>query len=568
MVLLVLLCSAGTYAQEQLTIQQRADKLFERYQYSKALSLYFELVNKNKIATSVLEHIAGCYRNMNRYDDAEKWYSLVIADPKAASINHYYYAEALQRNRKFALAKKEYQIFYGDNVGAGKLKLAACDSAAAWIQNPLNYRVFALPGINTPYADWGLSYGADSLLVFTSDRLIDNSQVDDRTGNSWFRLYQSRHGGKVERFDVKLDSARLYKNKYHIGPIAFNNTNDTAYVTVTTDSAQTKLPMDKGKPRPVQRLYSRRMQLLVAVKQSGYWLAKGGFPYNNVHYSIGHATLTSNGRLIYFTSDMPGGEGKTDIWYCEKQPDGKWGKPINCGKNINTKEEDEFPFIQADSVLYYSSTGLLGMGGYDIYKTKGNRASWAVPQNLKYPINTTGDDFYLVTTDGLTGYLSSNRSGGKGNDDIYAFAQGANLIPLAPPIAAALDTVPVTPQLLAKGEYVIKTIYYDVDKSLIRPDAATELDRLAVILKDHPKMQLKLSSYCDSRASYKYNLSLSKRRAKAAVLYLVSKGVLLGRIAGEGYGKTRLLNQCATHVKCPEADHQLNRRTEFKLSYK
>ena len=121
---------------------------------------------------------------------------------------------------------------------------------------------------------------------------------------------------------------------------------------------------------------------------------------------------------------MPGGAGKTDIWYCEKRRDGGWDPPVNCGKTINTAEEDEFPTIGGDGALYYASKGLPGMGGYDIYKAEGAKAQWTAPENLKYPVNSTSDDFYLVTRDGLTGYLSSNREGGKGSDDIYSFKLG------------------------------------------------------------------------------------------------------------------------------------------------
>ena len=126
------------------------------------------------------------------------------------------------------------------------------------------------------------------------------------------------------------------------------------------------------------------------------------FPYNNIQqYSIGDAALSKDGKVIYFTSDMPGGIGKTDIWYCEKQPDGKWGKPFNCGNTINTKQEEAFPNIGGNGDLYYSSRGLPGMGGYDIYKAKGKKSTWSTPKNIRYPINSTSDDFYLVTNDGI-----------------------------------------------------------------------------------------------------------------------------------------------------------------------
>ncbi|MNL56999.1 hypothetical protein D3C87_1805310 [compost metagenome] len=113
--------------------------------------------------------------------------------------------------------------------------------------------------------------------------------------------------------------------------------------------------------------------------------------------------------------------GKTDIWFSEKQGDGSWGKPVNCGPEINTAEEESFPTMGAAGELYYASKGKIGMGGYDIYSSKGAKASWSTPLNLKYPVNTSYDDFYFSTADGLSGYFSSNRPGGAGHDDIYNF---------------------------------------------------------------------------------------------------------------------------------------------------
>src|SRR5258708_7157651 len=129
--LLVLVKNTG--AQEQLTIKQQADKLFERYEYFKSLGLYLKLVKKNKTNGLLSERIADCYRNINRYEDAEVWYARAAADAKASKISHYYYAEVLLRDQKFDLAKQQYQRYYADDPQALKLKLSTCDSAALWM---------------------------------------------------------------------------------------------------------------------------------------------------------------------------------------------------------------------------------------------------------------------------------------------------------------------------------------------------------------------------------------------------------------------------------------------------
>jgi outer membrane protein OmpA-like peptidoglycan-associated protein len=250
--------------------------------------------------------------------------------------------------------------------------------------------------------------------------------------------------------------------------------------------------------------------------------------------------------------------GKTDIWYCRKLINGTWGQPVNCGNTINTEEEEAFPTIAGTGKLYFSSKGLPGMGGYDIFSTAGKTTSWTKPVNLKYPINTTTDDFWLTTEDGLTGYLSSNREGGKGSDDIYSFKPSRFIR------SEALK--PDTSRLFEPGKtFILKDIYYNLDKSDIRADAAVELDKLVVILRQNPGLKIELSSHTDSRASDTYNLALSRRRAVSAVNYLIMKGISEDRLAAKGYGELHLLNKCSDGAECSEQEHQLNRRTEIRI---
>ncbi|SHH07969.1 OmpA family protein, partial [Pedobacter caeni] len=305
---------------------------------------------------------------------------------------------------------------------------------------------------------------------------------------------------------------------------------------------------------------------------------------------------------------------------------------------INTTEEEAFPTTGPNGALYYSSKGKTGMGGYDIYSSNGEKGQWSKTQNLKYPLNSTSDDFYFVSHDGKTGYFSSNREGGAGDDDIYSFNdQTAPAMILAldgtvydQKTKATLDSVLVTltdgnglamnrkvttgngnfffgltkdqdykveisklgytsvlktvsTKGLTKSDtltmqafldkdkfepgktYVLRNIYYDFDKSNIRPDAARELNKLLAILKENPAIWIELSSHTDSRGSDQYNQWLSQSRANAATQYLIDRGIEKERIKARGYGETMLLNRCSDGVKCSHAEHQLNRRTEFKV---
>ncbi|WP_255563626.1 OmpA family protein [Mucilaginibacter rivuli] len=557
------------WAQEQLSKKQMADDFFERYEYFKSLNLYLDLAGKKNPDIKILERVADCYRLMNSYENAEEWYARVADDEHAAAKSAYWYAEILLRNQKFDQAKAEYKLYY-DKVGKAAeyaAKIAACDSAMEWMGLEPRYNVQNAEKFNTGSSDWGLAYNGKNGFVFTSDRNM--TSLDKRSGNGYFRLYQSVDGN-IGELPLITKGNPLFNTDYHTGPMVVNASGDTAYITITTRAPARKINTDNN-ANLKQRLYTRRLQLIIATKTNGQWGNFKSFAYNNVNtYSVGHAALSANGMVLYFTSDMPGSIGETDIWYCQKQADGAWGKPVNCGTDINTKDEEAFPTISGSDTLYFASKGWPGMGGFDIYKAIGKKATWVKPINMQYPINSTSDDFSLITHDGVTGYLSSDRQVGKGNDDIYMFTNHEPEVPVHIPmgndnIAERLPGKQFKPPFVIGKSYVFNNIYYDLDKSNIRPDAAIELDKLYVILRDNPTLKIELSSHTDSRASDDYNMALSQRRAASAVAYLVIKGIDRSRMTAKGYGETQLINKCANGVQCTEAEHQLNRRTEVKV---
>jgi len=374
---------------------------------------------------------------MNDYEAAEKWYAIAAANPKAEPVTQFYYAEVLLANECFEQAKSQYKnycdLIKGKNdplpVPAQMIaiKIASCDSASVWMTQGSHFTINNARGLNTKYADWGLNYFGKTGLVFTSERPTDDLQkyndIYKWKGSPWLKLFQATAAEAVtNELPVIRKEYSSFNADYHVGPMVVNTMEDTAYVTIITRVDARNLPIDKKENKNDERLYTRRLELIISVKTGGRWTYLKGFPYNDVKaYSLGNAALSKNGNVLYFTSDMPGSIGKTDIWYSEKQADGSWSKPGNCGPEINTSEEESFPTIGAAGELFYSSKGKIGMGGYDIYSSKGEKAMWTAPVNLKYPVNTTYDDFYLSTTDGLSGYLSSNRKGGLGDDDIYNF---------------------------------------------------------------------------------------------------------------------------------------------------
>jgi peptidoglycan-associated lipoprotein len=330
---------------------------------------------------------------------------------------------------------------------------------------------------------------------------------------------------------------------------------------------------------------------------------------------------------------MPGGAGGSDIYYCTKNNDNTWSAPVNL-RAVKTAGNERSPVSGPNSNFYFSSDGYIGMGGLDVYKAQVSNETIDHIENLKYPFNSPQDDFgFSLDQQGNIAFLSSNRTEGMGQDDIYSLkippvirlrligkvldTRTNNPIPNALVVLSKIDggilkvetdetgafdfkldqesnytlagvktgfladvkeltTAGLnTSTVLEKNLYLgvielnkairIDNIYYDFDKWNIRADAAAELDKLVKILKDNPTIWIELGSHTDSRGKDAYNLTLSQKRAESAVQYIISRGIDKNRITARGYGETQLLNRCANGVPCSEAEHQLNRRTEFKI---
>lgn len=409
------------------------------------------------------------------------------------------------------------------------------------------------------------------------------------------------------------------------------------------------------------------VDLYLSRKENGQW---SNPEYLSISDSLswdGSPAFSSDGKTLYFASNRRGGKGGLDLYRVNMDNSGRFGRAINMGSTINTPGDELFPFVSEDGKLYFSSNGHAGLGGLDIFVASRNGNEIEV-EHLGSPMNSISDDFGLIMTDEKHGYFSSNREGGKGDDDIYYFtgkgiedrwwtsesikepeAQEAKIvhyylkpqfvdtkgkglanvkyrirkngetigtsnadkngnIPLIdlsendeieilaekedyltkrenfsmegraiPPILlkkAITDTtfnLSIAMDMPEIGKeitqlYQINTIYYDLDKSDIRPDAAIELEKIVQFLTDNEFVNIELGSHTDSRATAAYNLKLSQRRAESAVNYIVSRGIQKNRLKAKGYGESQLINECADGVNCPEEKHQENRRTEFIIT--
>ncbi len=354
-------------------------------------------------------------------EGAEKWYAVVVKNnPKPE--DYLRYAEMLKSNGNYDKAQK-YMAKYNS--------LNSQDSRANMHVTHANYYKefteetdrFQLRNEdnNSNLADFSPSYYGDKI-VFCSNRELLGVAVKRK--HKWnnaplLNLFMSKPGNEGKLESIRPFSEKL-NTKYHEGPCTF--TKDLKIMYFTRNNYINKKTKKSEDDIIKLKIYSSE-------KTDLGWSNPEEFPYNSDEYSVGHPTLSADGSVLYFVSDMPGGYGGTDLWKC-KVENGKWSKPENMGSLINTEGNEMFPFIHKDGTLYFASDGLLGLGGLDVFECKYGSNGFDNPENLKAPINSPRDDFgFIANTEKTEGYLSSNRLNGKGDDDIYHFYMN-NKLPL------------------------------------------------------------------------------------------------------------------------------------------
>ncbi|MES2620411.1 MAG: carboxypeptidase regulatory-like domain-containing protein [Bacteroidota bacterium] len=729
--LVAFLVISGMAAAEK-PIVKVGDWYYKQFDYRKAIMFYEKALKKDNANTYVLQKTADSYRLINDWVKAEEYYAQLATQSNANVINKLYYAEALRANQKYAEAKVYYKD-YSDAVPGDvsvKERLQGIDKVESLSKDRGFYDIKNEAAVNSKYSEFGVTLYKDTGIYFCTNRLPDNYVVheDNWTGGNFLEIYQAFKTDTIGTLSkCEPMPGRQPNRKYHEGTSNYNDKMQELYIDRSNYNGKRAFPSaDK-----TVKLKIYRIVWLPDAKRWGDELIEA-VPFNDKEYSVGHPSLTKDGKTLYFASDKPGGYGGVDIYTSTREIGGQWGTPINLGPKVNTTGDEMFPNIAEDGNLYFASNGHTGLGGLDVFsssliKTGNKITNWTDPENLGYPINTNSDDFgYVIHRDQKRGYFVSNRPGGQGDDDIYSFTrkgvilngivyEEATGLPIAdaevimkeeevekaklksgregdfttaavpgrrykffatkPGYLPAELTVDVKEKpdlvkipMVAEGginlevtvldrrtrdplegaevkivntttnkeelcssnkdgkcmfslepntnyrlqasketgepdtKYLtvtgtqstvgkkapstlysvlelekvkkgvaikIENIYYDLDKWFIRPDAAKELDKLVKVLKDNPTLEIELSSHTDCRATAKYNMQLSSKRAESAVNYIASQGVDGRRMIAAGYGESRLVNKCqcegTVKIDCNDTEHQENRRTEFKI---
>ena len=725
---------------------------FDKESYKKAIERFSSIENKN---VDVLRKLGKSYLNLNNLDSSERYYK-IVAEKTNNSADWYNYSHTLYMNDKFDEA--EYiRSKYAYSSKEKRADIFKNNKAHTELLDKISKVDLVNLSINTKNSDFG-AYAVKNdstntyYTLFTSANVSSLKEIKKskfvKPDQPTYDIYKTQLNYPSLEVSSSISLSGQFSNEYQEGPAIITEDQQTVYFTRSNS-------LDADDDVLYLSLYSVSSGML---DQQDSIIP---FSINDDHYSVMHPTISNDGKKIFFSSNMPGGFGGLDIYYCyiegvqTKKVDGNFKKvnklsdPINLGNRINTEGNEVFPYIMNDDLLFYSSDGRLGLGGLDIFAANNYLDTSLIKiDNLGKPFNSPKDDFsFFISKDIKFGFLSSNRFGGKGDDDIYCFklnlsisegtddyytmVKGETLevssnsvlnndflndadqsflsqnvfykaklinkpsngkinfksdgtfiytpnndsvtvdvftyrilndqysndtinvfikaldqtVPVAVDdhyvikkgenfstdsingtlhndsdsggdilttilLDSALhgeidfkkdgsftyipedyyvesdtftyivtdglyyDTAEVTLARLVSGVDIatiieIDPIYFDVNKSNIRDDAATELLKIVKVMNDYPSMVVELGSHTDCRASKTYNRNLSDRRAKSSARFIKERISKPERIYGKGFGESKLKNECECEgsriVPCSEEEHQENRRTEFVI---
>ncbi len=408
------------HAQSRRT--QAADEDFANMRYSVAIPKYKKAYSRtkgNKVEKNRITYqLAECYRLTNdmrraeayykrlerlKYDRTEPLVLLRLADAQRANGD---YEDALENYKRYVEREPD------DSRGA--LGVKSCELAIEWQDNPGNFEIEKLKRFNSREDDFSPSYSdpTGNALIFTSNRDGSTGKKDDDwTGLSFTDLYYAKQDRKGDwSSPVLADDAEAVNTEANEGQAAFNENFSEMYFT--------RCGKDNVAVNGCQ-IYKTR-------KQGRGWGEPEKVDLGGDSTAVyGHPAISPDETMLIFSSPKSGGAGGKDLWVAtRKSAGGSFTSPRNLGANINTPGDEVFPYLRGDSVLYFASNGLPGMGGLDIFKSVHNEdGTWGDPVNLKPPINTNYDDFGITfKPDGSNeGFFSSNRRGGRGGDDVWYF---------------------------------------------------------------------------------------------------------------------------------------------------
>jgi len=384
---------------------EKGKKYFDFYNYYKTIEKFEVLTDKT---TEIKRDLAYSYFNTGQYDKAESYFSQIVEVENADTEDIFTYVKILMINQKYDVAEKWMEKFKTLEPNDVRAELFSSNKG---IYNDLSkdkgYFKIKNLDFNSDAQEFSPTFYKDKVVFSSSRKDIESVKRRWTWNNKPFLDFLVADYDTANYELLKLKKFNFNK-KYHEGTVTFST--DYNYMIFTSNNYKQK-----------SKDGVHKLELYESKFEKNKWKKPVAFPYNNAEYSVGHPSISADGKILYFASDMPGGVGGVDLYLCTKNENGTWASPVNLGTEINTEGNEMFPFIHQNGYLFFATDGRPGLGGLDLYVAKVEGIKYTNIQNLGTPVNTNFDDFALVFDEKMTdGYFCSNRPSGKGDDDIYS----------------------------------------------------------------------------------------------------------------------------------------------------
>ncbi len=573
-----------------------ANEQMERGEYFDASKTYRKVYNRltkredRPLRGEIAFRMGECYSRLGMNARASAAYANALRYQDPDSTTTLRLALSQQAEGKYQAALKSFEDYLAISPSdrIARNGAAGCRMAIAAKGNPTRYVVKNNKVFNSRRADFAPMYfdsSLDQLYFTTTNEKVTGDRRSEITGMKKSDIWFSRKNERGEWLRPEPLEGELNTDMDE-GIISFSPDGSTMYLTRARRSPSS----DTG------------VEIYTSTRSDAKWSAAVKFDITADTLSdYGHPAVSPDGKWLYFTSNMPGGQGGRDLWRINLRE--RAGSLENLGEFINTPGDEMFPYMRTDSILYFASDGHPGFGGLDIFKaTLTPSGGWRV-ENIGQPVNSAADDFGITFGNGESGFFSSNRGDARGYDHIYSFELPDLRITISGYVIDK-DEEPVSNAVIrivgndgsnrkeiarndgsfqfplqrgvryvmlagAKGylnarqefqaddaeedaEYsvdfilasvskpvVIDNIFYDFDKATLRPESKAALDEMAQVMRDNPNITIEMAAHTDRKGSDDYNIRLSRRRAQSVIDYLISAGIQPDRLQAQGYGKSR-----------------------------
>lgn len=575
-----------------------ADEQLQRGEYYDASRTYRKVYNKMTKRDQRLQRgqvalkMGECYRRLGMNARASAAYQNAIRFGVTDSLATLRLAQSLHADGKYPQAVEAYREFLAlaPEHAEATIGLRGAENAIRAKAAPSRYVVRQFKLINSPRADYAPQYlgsAGDLLYYTTTNEKVKGNNTSEITGVKKPDIWMMKKNELGQWLKPEAAGGEL-NTELEEGVCSFNPEGTMMYLT-------------RARREPNA---STGVEIYTSSRSDANWSQAQKFEITaDTLSSVGHPAVSPNGEWLYFTSNMPGGQGGYDLWRINLKERG--GSLENLGEYINTPGNEMFPYVRTDSVLYFASDGWPGMGGLDLFRAEQTPSGGWNVTNMGWPMNSPADDFGITfdPTGGERGFMSSSRGDARGFDHIYTFElpsleiwisgwvidrdeepvpnaiirivgrDGSNQKAVAKDdgsfrfplqrgvsytmLASAPEYLNARQEFTSdaaeeNAEYgvdfvlasinkpvVLENIFYDFDRASLRSESKQALDSLAQVLMENPNVTIEMGAHTDRKGSEEYNQRLSQRRAQAVVDYLIKVGVEAERLVAAGYGMTR-----------------------------